>query len=258
MSSGAATEVEQDLRRRIESGEFRPGSQLPKLTDLMAHYGVRSRGVMDRAIRTLVGDGLLVSRQGSGIYVRKRHVVRRDLIAGLHLEYDRAIRDEVAKGGLFEAMTGANDLDVSISYELVDAADRVAELLSVQPGTPLLARSFRYTIAGRPHQLTRSFMTTELAQRAGLSSPGSERPGIGTIAQLRKAGSTPDHVSINLETRMPTADERDQLAISRGTPVYEHWRVMSKDGTPVEVSTAIVPGDRVAYVLNVDLGERES
>ncbi|MGI5213290.1 GntR family transcriptional regulator [Plantactinospora sp. CA-290183] len=258
MSSTAATEVEQDLRRRIESGEFRPGAQLPKLTDLMAEYGVRSRGAMDRAIRALVGDGLLVSRQGSGIYVRERQVVRRDLVAGLHMEYDRAVRDEVATGGLFEAMTGTNGLDVATSYELVDAADRVAELLQVQAGTPLLARTFRYTIAGQPHQLTRSFMTTELARQAELTSPGSERPGIGTIAQLRKAGSTPDRVSINLETRMPTTDEREQLAISRGTPVYEHWRVMSKDGVPVEVSTAIVPGDRVAYTLNVDLGEARS
>ncbi len=251
--SSAAIEVQEDLRRRIEAGEWGPGDRLPKLTELMAHYNVTSRSAMDRALRTLAADGLLQMRQGSGIYVLKRHVVHRNLIANLVMEHERAVRQDVDGGGLFEAMTGTSEVRVTTSYELVNAQDRVAELLAVEGGTALLARRFRYEIGGVPHQVSRSFMTTEVAQLAGLTSPESERPGVGTIMQLRRAGHAPDLVRISLEARMATPEERTTLAIGPGTPVIEHWRVMSHRGIPVEVSTAIVPSSRVGYDFEVQL-----
>jgi GntR family transcriptional regulator len=73
------------------------------------------------------------------------------------------------------------------------------------------------------------------------------------MAQLHSGGIDVDRVSLTLETRMPTENETDELAIPPGTPVYEHWRVMHSNGEPVEVSTAVVPGDRVAYTLDVPL-----
>ncbi|WP_144082853.1 UTRA domain-containing protein, partial [Micromonospora sp. Rc5] len=170
----------------------------------------------------------------------------------LRMEYSRAIHDQVTEEGLFEAMTGTR-VEVNTSYELIDAAGRVAELLAVTTGTPLLMRTYRYSIDGQPHQIARSMMSSDLAQTAGLTSPGSERPGVGTIMHLRRAGRTPDHAKIMLETRMPSTSEREQLDIGRGTPIYEHWRVLSLENVPLELSTAIVPGDRVSYVLNVDL-----
>ncbi len=256
-NSGSVTtaEVEDDLRRRIDAGEFKPGDRLPKLTALMAEYGVKSRSAMDRALRTLAAEGRLVMRQGSGIYVTKRHVVHRDLVKNLKLEHRRAVQDEVTEGGLFEAMTGAEDVDVATAYELVNADGQVAKRLEVAEGTPLLARTFRYVISGLPHQITRSFMTADLARQAGLTSPASERPGVGTIMQLRSAGAGPDRVRVWLEARIPTPSERQQLAVGPGTPVIEHWRVMLKQGVAVEVSTAIVPADRVGYELDIELDE---
>jgi GntR family transcriptional regulator len=103
-------------------------------------------------------------------------------------------------------------------------------------------------------------MPAETADRAGLTSPESERPGIGTIAQLLTAGITVGRVHITLETRMPSARETAELDVAPGTPVYEHWRVMhqqGKDAVPAEVSTTVVPGDRIAYVLDVDLADEQ-
>jgi len=250
--------VQADLRRRIEAGEFAPGDRLPKLVDLMAEYSVKSRSAMDRALRTLASEGLLTIRQGSGIYVTKRHVVHRDLVANLRIEHERAVRGEVPDHGLFETNTGVGDVEVTTSYELVNASPAVAERLQVAAGTPLLARTFKFAIAGLPHQVARSFMTTDLAQRAGLTSPQSERLGVGTMMQLKEAGVLPDRVQLRLEARMATPDEREALAIGPGTPVFEHWRVMSRQGVPVEVSTAIVAGDRVGYDLNIELADNQS
>jgi GntR family transcriptional regulator len=224
----------------------------------MATYGIRSKSVLDRALRDLESEGLLTLRQGSGIYVRKRRVVTRDLVAGLRLEHQRAMTGTIA-GGLFEAMTGteADDLSVTTEYARIGAPDRVARALGVAPGTPVLERTFWYVIGGEPHQVARSYLPVETADRAGLISPASERPGVGTMAQLHQAGITVGLVKSVIETRMPSTEEASRLAIHPGTPVYEHWRVMYRQdapAVPVEVSTAIVPGDRIAYVVEVNLG----
>jgi GntR family transcriptional regulator len=260
MRPSKAAEVRDDLRRRITSGEYQPGDRLPRLQELMSTYDMRSRSGLDRAIRELEAEGLLTVVHGGGIYVRERHIVRRDLVAGIRMEHQRAMADIVA-GGMFEAMTGTQteDLTVTTDYQRSGAPDKAAGLLGIVPGAPILVRTFRYSIAGSPHQVARSYLPIETADRAGLTGPERERPGIGTIAQLRSAGIAVGRVHITLETRMPSAQETTDLAIPPGTPVYELWRVMYREGepsVPAEASTAIVPGDRIAYVLDIDLADK--
>lgn len=254
MKPGRGAEARDDLRQRITTGHYRPGDQLPRLVDLMDTYNIRSRAVMDRILRDLVAEGLLTVIQGSGIYVRRRQHVRRDLVAGIRLEHQRALAGD-ADGGLFEAMTGTDNLNVQPSYARIGAPDRVADLLGIPAGAPVLERTFKYYIDGTPHQIARSYLPTDLAEQAGLTGPHVEQPGASTMTQLHTAGITIGKVHIDIETRMPTADETAALAVPPGTPVYEHWRCMYRPGetTPVEVSTSIVPGDRIAYVLDIDL-----
>jgi DNA-binding GntR family transcriptional regulator len=61
-------QIERDLHRRIDLLEFRPGSRLPSENELAAHYGV-SRMTVRRAIESLVSDGYLRSKRGSGSFV---------------------------------------------------------------------------------------------------------------------------------------------------------------------------------------------
>lgn len=57
------------LRGAIESGDLAPGDQLPALPVLMSEYGV-SLGTARNALGALRDDGLIVTRQGKGSYVR--------------------------------------------------------------------------------------------------------------------------------------------------------------------------------------------
>lgn len=59
------------LRAAILTKTLGPGDQLPSGTQLAKRYGV-SRMTVQHAIRTLREDGLVVSRQGSGVFVRHR------------------------------------------------------------------------------------------------------------------------------------------------------------------------------------------
>jgi DNA-binding transcriptional regulator YhcF (GntR family) len=64
-------QVANALRAAILTRKFAPGERLPSGTELAAAYGV-ARMTVQQAIRLLRDEGLVVSRQGSGVYVRER------------------------------------------------------------------------------------------------------------------------------------------------------------------------------------------
>ena len=64
-------QIQRDLRRRIDGGEFPTGRRIPPEVDLVEEYGV-SRMTVRRAVGALTDDGYLTSRRGSGTYVIDR------------------------------------------------------------------------------------------------------------------------------------------------------------------------------------------
>lgn len=59
------------LRAAILTGKIRPGEKLPSGPELAEQYDV-SKVTAQQAVRELRNEGLVVSRQGSGVYVRER------------------------------------------------------------------------------------------------------------------------------------------------------------------------------------------
>lgn len=59
------------LRAAILTKTLQPGDQLPSGSQLATRYGV-ARMTVQQAIRILRDEGLVVSRQGSGVFVRER------------------------------------------------------------------------------------------------------------------------------------------------------------------------------------------
>ena len=64
-------QVANALRAAILTRKFAPGDKLPSGSELAQRYGV-ARMTVQQAMRLLREEGLVVSRQGSGIYVRER------------------------------------------------------------------------------------------------------------------------------------------------------------------------------------------
>ena len=63
-------QIADDLRARIEAGEYPVDSQLPTKPELMDRYGA-ALGTIDSAIGVLRELGLVETRQGAGMYVRE-------------------------------------------------------------------------------------------------------------------------------------------------------------------------------------------
>lgn len=59
------------IRKRIRSGEFKDGDKLLSENELARRFGI-SRQTVRQAVGTLVNEGLLTRRQGSGTYVSYR------------------------------------------------------------------------------------------------------------------------------------------------------------------------------------------
>ena len=72
-----------DLRRRIDSGALQPGERLPTELALAAQYAV-SRTAVREAVSQLRSGGLLVARQGSGVFVAAQDAAR-------PLDFDAAV-----------------------------------------------------------------------------------------------------------------------------------------------------------------------
>lgn len=64
-------QVASRLRAAILTGQYAPGDKLPSGPELAAQFKV-ARMTVQQAIRLLRTEGLIVSRQGSGVFVRER------------------------------------------------------------------------------------------------------------------------------------------------------------------------------------------
>jgi DNA-binding transcriptional regulator YhcF (GntR family) len=64
-------QVANALRAAILTRKFAPGEKLPSGNELAQRYGV-ARMTIQQAMRLLKEEGLIVARQGSGVYVRER------------------------------------------------------------------------------------------------------------------------------------------------------------------------------------------
>ncbi|WP_119353727.1 FadR/GntR family transcriptional regulator [Azohydromonas sediminis] len=128
------------LQAAIECGELSPGDALPTEAKLVQQYGV-SRTVVREAISRLKSTGLLVSRQGSGVYVAQaaanRPLLLDPALLGTPdavievLEVRRALESEAA-GLAAERADAATRRAILDACEAIDAAvaaggDGVAE-----------------------------------------------------------------------------------------------------------------------------------
>jgi DNA-binding transcriptional regulator YhcF (GntR family) len=76
------------LRAAILTGKLSPGERLPSQVELSKTYGV-ARMTIQQALRILKDDGLIATRQGSGMFVRERTARP----VGLRPHIEQAFRD---------------------------------------------------------------------------------------------------------------------------------------------------------------------
>ncbi|MBS2538804.1 GntR family transcriptional regulator [Catenulispora sp. NF23] len=250
-----------DLRRRIRSGEWGPGEQLPAETTLAAHYGVNVT-TLRNAIRVLKVEGLVESIHGKGNFVRAPRTLIERSPERYQWEKDRARLSEAERigTGATEKDTGLRfeDLEFYAKYDDIVATNELSEVFGVPLGTKMLRRTFRTSSRHEdaPISLVTSYLVHAVVARnpALLDERNEPWPG-GTQSQLWTIGIEVGSITDRIRTRPPSADEAEDLGIDpEGVATFVLQKI-SKDteGQVVEVSTVVLPGDRTEFVNTTKL-----
>ena len=243
LMSAKYRDIAADLRRRIEGGEWLPGSTLPGYASLVQEYGV-GRGVISKALEVLQSDGLISVVKRKGIVVRERgarHRVRGTLVT------------RSARGYVMPAATSPDEpwqVHGTPTRATVPIPPRPAELLGVAPETPTLRRRRVTSPEGQPpFQLVDSWIHPTGVADAPRVADRDTGPG-GYLDRLEEAGHGPLSWVEYMRVRMPTPEEARQVQMPATMPVLEVARVgtSARTGAPIEVTMCVIPADRVEVV----------
>lgn len=245
------TRIADDIRNRIEAGELKSGEKLPTIEELRQAY-LCSPGVVRNALDLLKQQGLVVSKQGRGVFVRERVRPRRHGI-------ERYAKSQWHTAGLaiHDAEAGRQGLSVKQLYREigeVPAPPQVADAFSISPGNSVWVRRRTTIVDSRPHQLADSYYPIDLAENTALQVENSG-PG-GGFARLEEAGESLADISEEWQARMPTTPESVALQLPAGTPVIDLTRIVyDVTGRPVEVMLAVIAADTVALYYKFAIPE---
>jgi DNA-binding GntR family transcriptional regulator len=228
-------QVIEAIQRRIESGEYPPGSLLPSEHQFADEFSI-ARPTVVRALRVLRQDGWIETQQGKGSFVRGRP----------------------ALAGLASVQRGEAELDRDESQEPGELVEvgmakpprRVAALLggltskSVEAAAELLCRRRLVREDGEASELVTWWIPAGIADGTGLADPAPLRGGVRAHLAKRK-GIRIDHVVEQVTARHPVPHEVKLLGITKTAPVLALYvAAREASGRPVLVLDIAMPGDR--------------
>lgn len=240
-----------DLRRRISSGEWGPGDQLPTLPALCEEYRV-SETTIRNAIGLLRNEGAVESRARAGTRVRARPPVHR-----MAADRYRTVAGAPATPYTRDQDIGWSEYRLDKRFEKVQAEAELAALFECEPGERLLARHFVFHDNDRPTQMSTSYVRWSDVAGTPVADPIHEPWPGGTRAQLLSLGIHVNRVTESFTAAMPTEVEAATLRIGAGVPVLRYTRRHVADtGRIVEVAHPIVRrGDTTVVDFVIDLDE---
>ncbi|MGH3897204.1 MAG: GntR family transcriptional regulator [Pseudonocardiaceae bacterium] len=246
----AYLQIADALRRRITDGGLTDGAPLPSVRALVDEYGT-AQGTVRQAVDQLKSEGLIVARQGRGVFVRRpRRLARMGSTRHLRSRRPSATAPLQAEAAAQNFRRSSELLEVASVPAPAHAADRLA----VAHGTNVIRRSYLLSIDGEAAQTARSYFSHDLADGTILAE--LTQPPNGTHAYLAdELGLQLDIAVEELLARMPTPHETSQLRLVPGTPVVELIRTLyDKAQKPAEVSVFVFAADRhtFTYVVPVD------
>ena len=215
-------QIADDLRRKVRSGEYAPGHQLPSERELVDTYRA-SRVTVRQAIAVLRTEGLVEAQHGRGLFVRNHPRIQR-------FSQGRLSRSEREKGaGTFitDARSTPFAQRVEVDLRVENADERTADLLGVSVGESVFVRERRMFADDVPVQLATSRLPRTLTEGTRIEEQDTG-PG-GIYARLEDNGHHLGGFVEHVTARMPTPEEAVALQLGTGSPVIEAVRI-ARDG----------------------------
>ncbi|MFE9865853.1 GntR family transcriptional regulator [Streptomyces sp. NPDC005506] len=243
--------IASELRRRISSGGFRPGDQLPTLPALAEQFGV-SETTIRNALAMLRNEGLIETRARAGTRVRQTPPVHR-MAANRYRNKPGAPSTPYTR----DQGIGWSEYRLDKRFERVQATAELAALFECEVGERLLARHFIFFDNDNPTQMSTSYVRWSDVEGTDVADPIHEPWPGGTRAQMASLGIRVARVTESFTCAMPTEEEAKTLRIGSGVPVIRLTRRhVADNGRIVEVAHPIVRrGDTTVVDFDIKLDD---
>ena len=223
------------LRQRIADQEWTPGDRLPSRAQLAQECGV-GEAVIRRAQETLISQGVLEGRAGSGTYVAEPRE---------RLRMVRSHREQT-DGALFRAemaALGKRGTWESRSDAMVPAPTDIAARLDIPEDDYCVRTSYEYLADGKPVLVSTSWEPYSITSGTLAVLPeGGPYAGMGVVHRMAEIGITVTRAEERPEPGHANAEEAALLGVQRGALVTRIQRTYySSEGRPVETADIVVP-----------------
>jgi GntR family transcriptional regulator len=217
------------LRGHIAGGGLRAGEALPSERDLCAQLGT-SRVTIRKAIETLIAEGLLLRKQGSGTFVAPRIVAPGSFLSSF-------TEDAAARGERPGAIWMMRSLAAPTAEE--------AKMLEL-PADAVVARLGRVRLAGgEPLAIEHAIVPAQFL-------PDLDQLGDSLYAALEQRGHRPVSGTQRIRASWANPTEAGLLSVPERTEVLRIERLTRRqDGTPVEFTRSAYRGDRYDFVTEL-------
>jgi GntR family transcriptional regulator len=224
-------EIADDLRRRLEAGEFAEGL-LPSEADLCAAYDA-SRITIRKSLEVLREDGLISSRRGVGWYVLAD-----------------PLRQTLGRLGTIEAQlaeAGIASTRKVLDFGFIAAPARVRRVLGVRR----VLEVRRLTLAdGKPFARVTVWCSEHLGRH--LSLDDVEQSTFYELLAVQLGGATQ-----TIAAAAASSADAELLELTPGAPVLSCERVTDDvHGQPVLMSEHVFPAHRTQFVVELTRADR--
>jgi GntR family transcriptional regulator len=229
-------EVTNIVRQRIRDGSYAPGTRIPALSELAAEFGVSTITVR-HAVRDLTYEGLLVGRQGLGVFVAQK----RTIIRSLSVDHILPIEQDMATSGVVASLDDKGSKLVSASEEPF--------LRELGRGKKHLLRLDRILLAdGQPVGLDILWLTPKLAKKFG-----DRIRGKFIMSQLHDVGVAASRILYQVQASTVSEAQAHVLGTMSGFPLLViRFFPYDQNGDPILVGETSTRADRFIYQFGAE------
>ncbi|PXZ06008.1 GntR family transcriptional regulator [Gilliamella apicola] len=227
--------IQQDLLKKIQSGEYAQGQLIPKESELTDIYQV-SRPTVRQAIQFLVNDGFLERRKRRGTIVKQQKINQEftHIIESYDSEMNRKGLHPTTKVLTFKVDKATSEIANNLAINELDAIYKLVRLRYAENKPIVLVTTYL------PVKLLPNFLHNDFKHQKLYSV--LEKMNL-PIVQIRR----------KLDVLKADETTSDLLDIEEGDPIfYFHSVGYSHDRTPIEYSISKYRGDINSFVFELN------
>ncbi|WP_079479112.1 phosphonate metabolism transcriptional regulator PhnF [Halobacillus salinus] len=226
-------QIQEDLKQRMDSGEFVPGTMIPSERELSEHYDV-SRMTVRQAMTNMVNDGYLYREKGKGTFVAEQKIEQ-------PLQGMTSFTEDMKQRG----MEASSRL---ISFETIPATVEIAKKLNLDESEDVFRVQRIRSADQKPMAVETTFLPVTLLPEL------TEEIVQGSLYQYveDKLGLSIEKATQMIEATVADDHQANLLEVPKNSAVLmiERNSILT-DGTPFEVVKSAYRADRYKFISGI-------